>query len=417
MVSINPKKYRYSVLFIIALLLSQVIFSTNTDYDPEVINQAQVSIKITKTYELIIQKEIVTGIPETTGRRYTMQSSMFGTGTFVNGDGAILMGSEPNEDLFIEAGIDTLEPQILNDLGGIVHVKIFGIGITEEEKTSYSRYFKSERGSLYENYMRDRGIFGIKLLNEEYSAQIRETEIPAQLIEQTNETQIMQINGTGYPSISLGNNTFTQTGDLAYVIVPPTITNTPTASLSQNQTSILHQLPFEIAGILNPDPNSMNTTSPSQMIETVIITSINQSTFTVDKEVDPGAILLNENGSIIGIGIDGSDNVLKAEAAVTQLAKNRIVNSESKTTAAFKEGISEYEMKDYESAAKKFAEVVDSYPQHPSAKSFEVLMNQKSSLFEKVKSLPWIWILVACFGILAIGAIFSILPFGKRKRR
>ena len=137
----------------------------------------------------------------------------------------------------------------------------------------------------------------------------------------------------------------------------------------------------------------------------------------LDKPVGSGVIVTDENGAILGLGIDGSTKILPAEAAIAALAKKGISNSESPTTKTFKEGLAALQKENYDTATKLFKEVSDIYPEHPTAPEYAKVSEHKNSLLEKIKRAPCGWFLLLLCALVVVSMVWSVLPFGKKRSR
>ena len=88
---------------------------------------AERSLVRTSTYQITIQKEIIPGLSEIVGRKYTVNLTQNLNGVFLNENGTLWMqNTAPAKDAQIQTALEQIEPLVVADIANIEHIKKYG---------------------------------------------------------------------------------------------------------------------------------------------------------------------------------------------------------------------------------------------------------------------------------------------------
>ncbi len=337
---------------------------------------AQQEITRTVTFTLTMEAPISGDVPEMVGRKYSSTVALTSIGLVVNDNGGVITESSlMNDSVLIDRFIEQIEPTIIADIANAEHVKKFGEVATAEGVTQYRLYFLSTYGSLKSLYYKNPNLFNIQKTAETISLK----SFPVEIKSSANDSIILvQTNGTNTTSVLFSINNTAQVGDTVY-----------------------------IAGI---------NSSANQTIETAVITSKDNDTLSLSKEVNSTSIVMDKDGTVIGILEANSNSLLSGESIAEILNQNGIANNESYLTRLYRDGLNAYQAGDYETAANKLDPVVEAYPSNSLRQYLEdsKVKSLPNKIFSAIKSFIFgnlFWIGLAVMAILGI-LIIPLLPVG-----
>lgn len=336
--------------FFYFLLLFSLAYAVPAEL--EVLKQTQVGVEINRTYTISIENGIP-GLTALAGKTYTTNVVEKTTGLFLNNDGDIMAPSLTDER-YEKKALSQVSEEIMQDVAKVEHIKKFGREPDNQEIIDYINYFKKEYGDIASMY----GKFKIKKDYETFTVLYQLDRIPAQFISDENGVMLLEIPAGNYPAISLVNKSIAN-GSKLYAI-------------DQNES------------------------------KTIVVEDSNLSEISVDKKVNDGSIVLDENYDVVGYGIGSK---IKASSSILeQLEAQKILNNETSLTQNYLKAIKSYENGDYETAKKELEGILRLNPEDSFAKSELAKISGRLDFG-----------LIALVGILLL-AILVIMKLTEKKR-
>ncbi|MBI5223353.1 hypothetical protein HY990_02945 [Candidatus Micrarchaeota archaeon] len=351
---------RLLLTLILAIALAHALTIEN---QAKLARSTYVQINVTRTYQLTINETIIPELSEITGRQYMIELSHIINGIHLNENGDILTENEPSEETWEKEAIEAIEAKIVGDYARIEHIKKYGDESTETQNQKYIGYFQAAYGR-----MGDRHSSG-KIKLEKQSEDIRiisSNEKPQEIIKinQSNQSQIVILKTGNTSNIFCANfsNASIQPGDTAYVV-------------GHNQTT-----------------------------EKAIISRIENSTITLDRDIAGGSIILNEEGDEIGFALTDSKNAIGAAIIVKSSESAGGKNIQNQNLATYAQALEDLENNEYEKAIETLKTIIGNNPKEEIKNTYEITVaksNEPANIIRKPL------ILGAIIAIIILGTIWA----------
>lgn len=335
---------RLAVLML--LIISSFAYAMPTEVEmASILAQPAIGLASSESaFTVIIIGSIFDGYPELIGRSYDISIEKERSAFLVHTDGYLLsdyyIANHSSDQLII---YETVQEQILKDMGRIEHVREFGDIPTDEEINAYCAYSTEKYGGtdnltlwLFGKYKESQ--LNVSSTSQSFKFKNGDAEFPASYVDHYEIFVLLKAEGANFPALILSSANNSNNGDTIYVI----------ESGSEDSTPAILQ--FDGQG-------EVSTTTQN----------------------NGPSIIVDSGGNTIALTLSNTKSTLSSPELSSLFEKNGIIDKTAKVNELYETGLTAYFEGDYSIAKEKFEETLDAYPDHTGAKKTLQLTEEKIS--------------------------------------